>query len=203
MIYSIKDGKYSGDNTLSTAWGAAFIAGAAERGYECACYPDTETPDFHVRWVKTPADSKDNVDNVDKDGISIALTLAEMKGFKAQQVENATAGFDAERKDSGMTFKSSLGFVVDGDARSRDNLAGLINIGVEPVAFRDHDNGDHQLTLDNLKTLLKEAQMNGAMLYQQKWQMQAKIESAKSLKALKAIEIVFKMADFTEVKNGD
>jgi len=200
MIYSIKDGKYSGDNTLSTAWGAAFIAGAAERGYECACWPDTETPDFHARWVKTPADSKDNVS---EDGISISLTLAEMKGFKKQQVENATAGFDAERKDSGMTFKSILGFTVDGDARSRDNLAGLINIGVEPVAFRDHDNGDHQLTLDNLRLLLKEAQMNGAMLYQQKWQMQAKIESAKSLKSLKAIEIVFKMADFTEVKNGD
>ena len=200
MIYSIKDGKYSGDNTLSTAWGAAFIAGAAERGYECACYPDTETPDFHRRWVKTPADSKDNVS---EDGISIALTLAEMKGFKLMQVENATTGFDAERKDSGMTFKSSLGFTVDGDARSRDNLSGLINIGVEPVAFRDHDNGDHSLTLDNLRLLLKEAQMNGAMLYQQKWQMQAKIESAKSLKALKAIEIVFKMADFTEVKNGN
>ena len=200
MIYSIKDGKYSGDNTLSTAWGAAYIAGTAARGYECACWPDTETPDFHARWVHTPADSKDNVS---EDGISIALTLAEMKGFKKQQVENATAGFDAERKDSGMTFKSSLGFVVDGDARSRDNLSGLINIGQEPVAFRDHDNGDHSLTLDNLRTLLKEAQMNGAMLYQQKWQMQAKIESAKSLKALKAIEIVFKMADFTEVKNGD
>ena len=200
MIYSIKDGKYSGDNTLSTAWGAAFIAGAAERGYECACWPDTETPDFHARWVKTPADSKDNVS---EDGISIALTLAELKDFKKQQVENATAGFDAERKDSGMTFKSSLGFVVDGDARSRDNLSGLINIGQEPVSFRDHDNGDHSLTLDDLRTLLKEAQMNGAMLYQQKWQMQAKIESTKSLKALKAIEIVFKMADFTEVKNGD
>ena len=28
MIYSIKDGKYSGDNTLSTAWGAAYIADA-------------------------------------------------------------------------------------------------------------------------------------------------------------------------------
>ena len=172
MIYSIKDGKYSGDNTLSTAWGAAFIAGAAERGYECACYSDTETPDFHRRWVKTPADSRDNVS---EDGISIALTLAEMKGFKAQQVENATAGFDAERKDSGMTFKSSLGFVVDGDARSRDNLSGLINIGAEPVAFRDHDNGDHQLSLNDLRTLLREAQMNGAMLYQQKWAMQAKI----------------------------
>ena len=200
MIYSIKDGKYSGDNTLSTAWGAAFIADAASRGYECACYPDTETPDFHARWVKTPADSRDNVS---EDGNSLSLTLAELKSFKKQQVETATAGFDAERKDSGMTFKSSLGFVVDGDARSRDNLSGLINIGVEPVAFRDHDNGDHQLTLDNLRTLLREAQMNGAMLYQQKWQMQAKIESAMSLKSLKAIEIVFKMADFTEVMNGD
>ena len=195
MIYSIKDGKYSGDNTLSTAWGAAFIAGAAERGYECACYPDTETPDFHVRWVKTPADSKDNVS---EDGISIVLTLAEYKGFKAQQVENATAGFDAERKDSGMTFKSSLGFTVDGDARSRDNLSGLINIGVEPVAFRDHDNGDHSLTLDNLKTLLKEAQMNGAMLYQQKWAMQKAIEACRSIKALKAVEIKFTMADFSK-----
>ena len=200
MIYSIKDGKYSGDNTLSTAWGAAFIAGAAARGYECACYPDTETPDFHRRWVKTPADSKDNVS---EDGISIALTLAEMKGFKLMQVDNATTGFDAERKDSGMTFKSSLGFVVDGDARSRDNLLGLINIGQEPVAFRDHDNGDHSLMLVDLEMLLKEAQMNGAMLYQQKWKLQKAIADAKSLKALKAIEIVFKMADFTEVKNGD
>ena len=201
MIYSIKDGKYSGDNTLSTAWGAAYIAGAAARGYECACYPDTKTPDFHRRWVHTPADSKDNA--AGEDGIAIALTLAEMKGFKAQQVENATAGFDAERKDSGMTFKSSLGFTVDGDARSRDNLSGLINIGVEPVAFRDHDNGDHQLTLADLRTVLKEAQMNGAMLYQQKWKLQKAIADAKSLKALKAIEIQFVMADFTEVKNGD
>ena len=201
MIYLIKDGKYSGDYALSPVWGASYyIAVAAERGYEGACYPDTETPDFHRRWVHTPADSKDNVS---EDGISISLTLAEMKGFKLMQVENATTGFDAERKDSGMTFKSSLGFTVDGDARSRDNLSGLINIGVEPVAFRDHDNGDHQLSLNDLRTLLREAQMNGAMLYQQKWKLQAKIESTKSLKALKAIEIVFKMADFTEVKNGD
>ena len=201
MIYLIKDGKYSGDNMLSPVWGASYyIAVAAERGYEGACYPDTEMPDFHRRWVHTPADSRDNVS---EDGISISLTLAEMKGFKKQQVENATEGFDAERKDSGMTFKSILGFTVDGDARSRDNLSGLINIGVEPVAFRDHDNGDHSLTLDNLRLLLREAQMNGALLYQQKWALQKAIADAKSLKALKAIEIVFKMADFTEVKNGD
>ena len=195
MIFSIKDGKYSGDNTLSTAWGAAFIAGAAERGYECACWPDTETPDFHARWVKTPADSKDNVS---EDGISISLTLAELKGFKKQQVKNATAGFDAEHKDSGTTFKSILGFTVDGDARSRDNLSGLINIGVEPVSFRDHHNGDHSLMLEDLKMLLKEAQMNVVMLRQQKWKLQAAIDGAKSVKALKAIDIKFTMADFSK-----
>ena len=200
MIYSIKDGKYSGDNTLSTAWGAAFIADAASRGYECACYPDTETPDFHARWVHTPADSKDNVS---EDGISISLTLAELKSFKKQQVENATEGFDSKRKDPSMFFKSSLGFNVDGDARSRDNLDGLKAIGIEPVTFRDHDNIDHSLTLANLELLIKEANMNGAMLYQQKWKLQTQIDGAKSLKALKAIKIVFKMADFTEVKNGD
>ena len=194
MIYSIKDGKYSGDNTLSTAWGAAYIAGAAERGYECACYPDTETPDFHTRWVKTPADSKDNVS---EDGISISLTLAEMKGFKLMQVKNATEGFDSKRKDPSMFFKSSLGFNVDGDARSRDNLSGLINIGVEPVAFRDHDNVDHSLNLADIETLLREARKNVALLYQQKWQIQEAIGKCGTLDALKAIEIRFTMADFT------
>jgi len=154
MIYSIKDGKYSGDNTLSTAWGAAFIAGAAARGYECACWPDTETPDFHARWVKTPADSKDNVS---EDGISISLTLAEMKGFKLMQVKNATEGFDSKRKDPSMFFKSSLGFSVDGDARSRENLDGLVFLGSEPVTFRDHDNVDHSLNLADIETLLREA----------------------------------------------
>ena len=40
--------------------------------------------------------------------------------------------------------------------------------------------------------------MNGAMLYQQKWKLQKAIADAKSLKALKAIEIQFVMADFSE-----
>ena len=194
MIYSIKDGKYSGDYALSTAWGAAYIAGAAERGYECACWPDTETPDFHARWVHTPADSKDNVS---EDGIAIALTLAELKGFKKQQVKNATEGFDSKRKDPSMFFKSSLGFNVDGDARSRDNLDGLKAIGIEPVTFRDHDNIDHSLTLANLELLIKEANMNRTQLYKQKWELQAQIDGAKSIKELRAIEIVFRMADFS------
>ena len=193
MIYLIKDGQYSGEHTLAASYTPAYVAEAAARGYECACWEDSETPDFHARWVKTPADSKDNVS---EDGISISLTLAELKGFKLMQVKNATEGFDSKRKDPSMFFKSSLGFSVDGDARSRDNLDGLKAIGIEPVTFRDHDNIDHSLTLANLELLIKEANMNRTQLYQQKWKLQAKIESAKSLKALKAVEIKFTMADF-------
>ena len=195
MIYCIKDGKYSGDNTLSTAWGAAYIAVAASRGYECACWEDSETPDFHARWVKTPADSKDNA--AGEDGIAIALTLDEMKGFKLMQVKNATEGFDSKRKDPSMFFKSSLGFSVDGDARSRENLDGLAFLGSEPVAFRDHDNMDHSLNLADIETLLREARKNVALLYQQKWQIQEAIRKCETLDALKAIEIRFTMADFT------
>ena len=194
MIYSIKDGKYSGDYALSPVWGAAYVAEAAARGYECACWEDSETPDFHARWVHTPADSKDNVS---EDGISISLTLAELKGFKKQQVKNATAGFDSKRKDPSMFFKSSLGFSVDGDARSRENLDGLAFLGSEPVAFRDHDNVDHSLNLADIETLLREAKKNVALLYQQKWQIQEAIRKCETLDELKAVEIVFKMADFS------
>ena len=131
-----------------------------------------------------------------EDGISISLTLAEMKRFKLMQVKNATEGFDSKRKDPSMFFKSSLGFSVDGDARSRDNLDGLKAIGIEPVTFRDHDNIDHSLTLANLELLIKEANMNRTQLYQQKWQIQEAIRECGTLDALMAIEIVFRMEDF-------
>ena len=46
--------------------------------------------------------------------------------------------------------------------------------------------------------MTQEDLMNGAMLYQQKWKLQKAIADAKSLKALKAIDIKFTMADFSK-----
>ena len=45
--------------------------------------------------------------------------------------------------------------------------------------------------------MTQEDLMNGAMLYQQKWQIQEAIRKCETLDALKAIEIRFTMADFT------
>ena len=192
MLYLIKDGKYYGDAFVIET--ADFIAQERALGYECATFD--EAPDFHRQWVNTPA-----TDATDDQGrIFVTLTLAQLKTFKKAQLEDATEGFDARRKDPGMTFKSSLGFVVDGDARSRDNIEGLINIniGASPVSFKDHDNQLHSLSLDELKTLLVEAQKNGALLYQQKWALQAEIDACKTAKKLAAIKIEFTMADFSE-----
>ena len=44
--------------------------------------------------------------------------------------------------------------------------------------------------------MTQEARMNVAMLYQQKWQILSAIEESGTLDELKAVEIVFKMADF-------
>jgi len=190
MLYLIKDGKYYGDAFAIES--ADFIAQERALGYECATFD--EAPDFHIQWVNPPA-----ADATDDQGrIFVELTLAQLKTFKKAQLEDATESFDARRKDPGMTFKSSLGFTVDGDARSRDNIEGLINIGAEPVSFKDHANELHSLSLDELKTLLVEAQKNGALLYQQKWALQAEIDACKSAKKLAEIEIKFTMADFSE-----
>ena len=45
--------------------------------------------------------------------------------------------------------------------------------------------------------MTQEAQMNVAMLYQQKWQILSAIEKCGTLDALRKIEIVFRMADFS------
>lgn len=186
MLYLV-----SSDNVFSGKVTDANDAARAEYealGWQCASFD--EKPDFYLEWEKNQPDENG-------DG-SITLTLAQLKTFKKAQVEDATEGFDARRKDPAMTFKSSLGFTVDGDARSRDNIEGLINVGAEPVSFKDHDNQLHSLSLDELKTLLVEAQKNGALLYQQKWALQAEIDACKSAKKLAAIKIEFTMADFSE-----
>ena len=125
------------------------------------------------------------------------LTLDQLKDFKCHQLKDISAMFESDRKNPAVTFVSSLGFTVDGDARSIDNISGLVNAGLDNVAFRDHDNMDHSLNLADIETLLREARKNVALLYQQKWQIQEAIRKCGTLDALRKIEIVFRMADFS------
>ena len=99
------------------------------------------------------------------------------------------------RDNSSMYLTSSLGFRVNADPKSIDNLDSLISIGDEITQFMDYDNELHELSLDDLKVIKLEIQKNGCNLYKQKWAMKSRILNAKSLDELN-FEIKFEMLDF-------
>lgn len=126
------------------------------------------------------------------------LTLDQLKDFKYHQLKDISAMFESDRKNPAVTFVSSLGFTVDGDARSIDNISGLVNAGLDNVAFRDHDNQSHRLTHDDLVILLREAQANIQFLYEQKWELKQKIMALATREDVLKFDISFGMTDFTK-----
>ena len=84
-----------------------------------------------------------------------------------------------------MVIKSSLGFSINADLRSQNNLRGLIAVGVEPVNFVTADNSVKSLSIEQLNTLIEECSLNGQNLYQQKWNYREQIENATTVEELK------------------
>ena len=97
-----------------------------------------------------------------------------------------------------MIIKSSLGFTINTDLRSQNNLRGLIAVGVEPVNFVTADNSAQSLSLEQLNVLLSECSQNGQHLYLLKWQYREQIEQAKTVEELNKIEFKFEMKDFSQ-----
>lgn len=105
-------------------------------------------------------------------------------------------------KDAVVTSK--LGFVADSDSRAMMDVIGLVTSFEaapeetrSPVAFMDHNNISHMLTLEQLKVVQLEIISNGRSAYAQKWALRTQIESAESVEALQAIEITFTGLDFS------
>ncbi len=88
-------------------------------------------------------------------------------------------------------FASSLGFNVDnrrsGTKFDKDNVQSLIDIGQEPVTFKDADGNYHQLSLTELSTIKTEMIQDGLGLYQKKWNLGQQIEVSTTIDELKAI----------------
>lgn len=167
---------------------------AAIEGYRAmGQYPVAiaSTPAFHARWVNTPAQEGE-------DEIRIALTLDELKEVRNAELDYLTRKFDDELVNGEMWFNSSLGFPVDADIRSQNNLRGLQATGAPEVGFMGHDNELHTLTQEGIATLLSEAAQNGSYLYQQRWAHKAAIAAAATIEELEAIEIKFEMMDFSK-----
>lgn len=125
-------------------------------------------------------------------------TLSELKSEKLSELTAITSKFDNQLVNTDMIIKSSLGFSINADLRSQNNLRGLIAIGIEPVNFVTADNSVKSLTLEQLNVLLSECAQNGQHLYLLKWQYREQIEQAQTVEELNNIEFNFTMHDFSQ-----
>lgn len=122
--------------------------------------------------------------------------LDKARAEKLAELTSLTSKFDNQLVNTDMIIKSSLGFSINADLRSQNNLRGLITVGVEPVNFMTADNNVKSLTLEQLNILLDECIKNGQYLYQQKWAYRAQINACTTKEDLAAITFDFKMKDF-------
>ena len=125
-------------------------------------------------------------------------TLDDLKSEKLAELTAITSKFDNQLVNTDMIIKSSLGFSINADLRSQNNLRGLIAVGVEPVNFMTADNSVKSLSLAELNTLLNECAQNGQHLYLLKWQYREQIEQAQTVEELNTIEFNFTMHDFSK-----
>ena len=131
-------------------------------------------------------------------GYAPTHNLDELKSEKLAKLTSITSKFDNQLVNTDMIIKSSLGFSINADLRSQNNLRGLIAVGVEPVNFMTADNSVKSLTLEQLNVLLNECAQNVQHLYLLKWQYRDQIEQAKTVEELNAIEFKFNMKDFSK-----
>ena len=129
-----------------------------------------------------------------------ASTLEEVKVQKLAELEQKFLAW----YETDAIVTSSLGFVADSDARALMDTSGLVTtLEAQPeeargtVAFMDHNNVPHQLTLDQMKTGNLEIIQNGQSAYAQKWALRTAIEAAETTEAVNAIEIEFHGEDFS------
>lgn len=165
-----------------------------------------EDPSFHTRWVNTPADSNDNVFKNNKtidhmNGIGIILMLDEVKEVYKATLKAFFKQYENELVNPNIHIHSKLGFEINADIRSQNNVRALITFlesndlynlvnGNKTVSYRDYDNKDHELTLDQLKTLLIEMCTYVNYIYAKKWETKKRIEDAEFIDELLAIEFI-------------
>lgn len=106
--------------------------------------------------------------------------LQTIKSKRLLELTELGRAYDNELVNTDMVINSSLGFKVNADLRSQNNLRGLIDFmtDTETTSYIDYDNKAHDLSKSQLEILLKELVLNGSNLYKQKWNYSKQIKSA-------------------------
>lgn len=125
-------------------------------------------------------------------------TLEELKTEKLTQLQSKQRAFE-DNVCSDMKVMSSLGFLIDADIRSQNNMQNIIqNLGTDDTEFyKCGDNVIRPLTALQLKIMKKECYLNGKSLYTQCWAYKKTIEAATTKEEVEAIKLEFTMMDFS------
>lgn len=122
-------------------------------------------------------------------------TIEELKAKKLAEI-SAEAHKYSQYECETMYLTSSVGYRINADHKAQDNLRGLIDLGVS-TKFKDYENTFHENTpVTDIQTFLHECYANGALLYQQKFAYEARVDAAESAEDLN-FEVTFSMADFS------
>lgn len=112
--------------------------------------------------------------------------LEELTVIKLEEVFNK---FENDLKNG--TMLSSLGFTVDNrryaDKNDKDNVQGLIDLGILEAQFKDADGGFHIVSAADLETLKLEMTQDGLGKYQVKWGLENLINNCTTLLELESI----------------
>lgn len=123
-------------------------------------------------------------------------TLEELREKKLNELSSQASQFE-QTENKNMFFTSSLGFRVNADPKAKRNINTLIELQVQ--TFRDYDDVIHNnITTQDLETIKREISLNAVNLYNQKWTIEAEINSLETIEAVKNYEIKFKMLNFAK-----
>lgn len=128
----------------------------------------------------------------------VEKTLEQLKAEKLLELVSICRNYDDRLVNNDMFIISSLGFKINADLRSQNNIRGLISVNADTVNFVDYNNEVHELTPSDLNTLLIECSKNGENLYKQKWAYADKIKSCDTVEELDLIDFKFTMMDFSD-----
>lgn len=132
-------------------------------------------------------------------GYAPIQNLDELKSEKLSELTSITSKFTVNNCDE-MHITSSLGYTINADKTAQDNIRGLIEAHGESdiIKYKIYDNSFKEVTIADLKIMLKECAKNGENLYTQKFLYQEKIKACTSADEINAIEFVFNMMDFSK-----
>ena len=120
---------------------------------------------------------------------------------KAAKLERLQTEFEAVQKTASVT--SSLGFVANAGDRAHRDVNGLIKSlksdNVLTTEFRDYNDMFQVVTLEELELLELEIIKNGHYIYKQKWDIEKRINDAKTVEDIDAIDIKFDMLDLFSI----